>query len=167
MSEEDGYVSPSMMNDVRNAIAKNMADNGTEEKPGALQSLPTPNIEDVYDTYKHLLLPDTDVTMGNKFETLVKVEDDGSVSQVRFLGKRADKDNAADAVKVICDKLNELQTAGVLKGSLLPLSILDQLDDEVAVLSYVMLSADGVEYFDGGFEDVKVEDGGQVPKLEE
>ena len=165
MSEEDGYVSPSMMNDVRNAIAKGMADNGTEEKPGALESLPTPNIENVTLKYSNLMNEDTVEALQKSAVQTVKLNDDGTISQVRYLGKKVKKENEADAAKFVVDRLNELAAANLIEGALLPLAALEIGDEDIAVLSYVMLTADGVQLFDEQFNDVRVEEGGDIQEL--
>lgn len=163
--EESGYLSPSMVNDVRNAIANSMAENGTEEKPGALQSLPTPAVDDVSLKYANLLNDETREALSLRVTSTIDVKDDGSLSQIRYLGKKTKLDSVDDAAKVVTEKLNELAASGFIEGALLPLSTLKFTDDHVAVISYVMLTAEGVEFFDENFNDVRVDEAGQVSEL--
>ena len=171
---DGGYLPPSMMNDVRNAIAKNMAENGPDEKPGAVSNLPTVNIEDIFSKNKDLLNEETREAMAVKVDSTIKINDDKTISQVRYLGKRATKDRVDEAVSVVVEKLNELGSAGLIEGSLLPLSMLQfasvasddpEKEGEVAVISYVMLTPKGVRVFDEDYLDVKLEEGGQVSSI--
>lgn len=163
--EESGYLPPSMMNDVRNAIANSMAEDGTEEKPGALQSLPTPAIDDVSLKYATLLNDNTREALSSRVTKLIDSKDDGSLSQVRYLGKKTKLDNVDDAAKVVAESLNELAASDFIEGALLPMSTLKFSDEHVAVISYVMLTAEGVEFFDENFNDVRVNEDGQVSEL--
>lgn len=167
---ESSYLPPSMMNDVRNAMAKNLADNGPEEKEGALASLPTMQIEDVQDKYTDLFNDTTLKAMEEKVTNMVELEDDGTVNQVRYLGKMTDLDNIDEAAAVVVEHLNELSDAGFVKGTLLPLSVLhlnipSSETKKAAALAYVMLSADGVKYFDEKLGDVRIQEGGLPNEL--
>ena len=79
--------------------------------------------------------------------------------------KKVKKENEADAAKFVVDRLNELAAANLIEGALLPLAALEIGDEDIAVLSYVMLTADGVQLFDEQFNDVRVEEGGDIQEL--
>jgi hypothetical protein len=163
--DDSPYVSPSMTNDIRNAMAKNMAENGTEQKSDAVFSLPTPNIENLFDKYRPLFREETVSALENKVNSMISVNDDGSISQVRYLGKRADVSKLDDLITEVVKNLEVLSGAGYIQGSLLPLSSLQLNDDQVAVLSYVMLTADGVQFFDKHCNDISIHEGGLPNKL--
>jgi hypothetical protein len=171
MSDEefDGgspYLSPSLNNDVRNAMAKGMAENGVDEKPDALTNLPTPNIENLLEKNRSLFSETTIKALENKFSSMVHQNEDGSISQVRFLAKRAEVARLDDLVAEIVKILEMLSGSGYVQGSLLPLARLQLFDDQVAVLSYVMLTPDGVQFFDKNCGDVKLQEGGMPNKLQ-
>lgn len=172
MSDEEfddsssSYLSPSLSNDVRNAMAKSMAENGVDEKPDALSNLPTPNIENLLEKNKSLFSPATIEALQNKFNSMVHQNEDGSISQVRFLAKRASSAQLGDLVAEIVKNLEVLSGSGYIQGSLLPLARLQLFDDQVAVLSYVMLTPDGVQFFDKNCSDVKLQEGGMPNKLQ-
>jgi len=161
----EGYLDPSLTDDIRSAIAEDMAKNGPEQKPGALSSSTPLVVSDLMSQFGHLLNDETKKAMSTASTSMMKVEDDHTISQVRFLGKRTTVDNIDLAAKIVCENLNELAASNFIKGSLLSLSKLDFApaeNNELAVLSYVMLSSEGVEFFDDNFQDIKVEQG-QMP----
>ncbi len=105
MSNEEGYLPPSMFNDVRTAIAENMAKNGTEERPGALSSHAHLDVSSIYDKYKQHLSADAQFALEKSANSLVeRDEETGTLNQVRYLGKRVPSSGRSSEVHNRYDK---------------------------------------------------------------
>ncbi len=71
-----------------------------------------------------------------------------------------------EAAKYIIAMINDLASKKLIKSALLPLSTL-KIGDEIAVISYLMLSYTGVQYFDENLSSVRFSEAEIPSKLEE